>query len=92
MEEILQQILKKLDELSTDVKRLESKVDSVDNKVDNLKSSIGTDLTPYIEKNVQHIDESNERIIRYVDDKTDALNKRVFAVETDIQRLTRQYR
>jgi chromosome segregation ATPase len=34
--------------------------------------------------------EFTDKITQYVDDKTEALNKRVFTVETKIQRLTRQ--
>lgn len=69
---------------------LESNQDRLESKVNSLTSSLIENLAPYFENIAKHIDDSNEKVITYVDDKTEALNKRIFAVETDIQRLTRQ--
>ncbi|RUQ30595.1 hypothetical protein ELQ35_06355 [Peribacillus cavernae] len=44
-----------------------------------------------LQKNiVVSISEYTEKIVDYVDDKTEALNKRVYQVETDLQRLSKQ--
>lgn len=44
-----------------------------------------------LQKNIiESLGQYTERIADHVDDKTAALNKRVYDVETDIQRLTRQ--
>jgi chromosome segregation ATPase len=39
---------------------------------------------------IRYLGDYSEKIINHFDDKTDALNKRVFAVETELQRLTKQ--
>ena len=39
---------------------------------------------------IQSLGEYTEKIAEHVDIKTEALNKRVFALESEIQRLTRQ--
>ncbi|MGG2064179.1 hypothetical protein [Bacillus sp. S14(2024)] len=38
----------------------------------------------------ESFDACTERIIEHVNDKTEVLNRRVFTVETDIQRIERQ--
>jgi len=44
-----------------------------------------------LQKNlIESLGAYTEKIAEHVDHKTEALNKRVFAVETEIQRLTRQ--
>lgn len=44
-----------------------------------------------LQKNIIHnIGDYSEKIVEYVDNKTEALNKRVYTTETEIQRLTRQ--
>jgi prefoldin subunit 5 len=44
-----------------------------------------------LQKNIiDYHNDNADKIIEYIDDRTEALNKRVFKVETDIQRLSRQ--
>ncbi|WP_144548504.1 TolC family protein [Bacillus sp. X1(2014)] len=44
-----------------------------------------------LQKNlIQSLGDYNEKMIQYPDDKTSALNKRIFRVETEIEKLLRQ--
>jgi hypothetical protein len=39
---------------------------------------------------IRYLEDYSEKITNHIDNKTDALNKRVFTVETEIQRLIKQ--
>ena len=58
---------------------LEAGLDRVENGIQNLQENLVDRLGLYTEKIVQH-----------VDNKTEVLNKRVFKVESEIERLSRQ--
>jgi len=58
---------------------LEAGLDRVENGIQTLQENLVDSLGLYTEKIVQH-----------VDNKTEVLNKRVFKVESDIERLSRQ--
>jgi len=58
---------------------LEAGLDRVENGIQNLQENLVDSLGLYTEKIVQH-----------VDNKTEVLNKRVFKVESEIERLSRQ--
>jgi histidinol dehydrogenase len=79
VEDILKQILNELKGLKTDVGELkvgQARLEAGQKKLEkNLIESLGT----YTEKITEHHD-----------DKTEVLNKRVFRVESEIERLSRQ--
>lgn len=89
VEKILQQILGELKELKTGQERLE-------NKIDNLRSSIVKDLTPYIETVEKHVEGSKDEIherfdrlgrqVRMIDADLDGLNIQVQKNKRDIEK------
>ena len=100
MEETLKQILSELKNMRIDIndlkqgqqnleagqkrievqqQTLETGLDRVENGIQTLQENLVDSLGLYTEKIVQH-----------VDNKTEVLNKRVFKVESDIERLSRQ--
>jgi len=58
---------------------LEAGLERVENGIQNLQEKLVDSLVLYTEKIVQH-----------VDNKTEVLNKRVFKVESEIERFSRQ--
>lgn len=79
MEDILKQILSELKEIKTDIGEL---------KTGQVRLEVGQ------QKSQQNLIESlgtyTEKISGHVDDKTEVLNKRVYKVESEIERLSRQ--
>ncbi|MGN7300192.1 hypothetical protein [Ferdinandcohnia sp. SAFN-114] len=79
MEEILKQILNELKEIRTDINELKQGQNRLEVGQENLQKNIVDSLGLYTEK-----------IVGHVDDKTEALNKRVYKVESEVERLSRQ--
>jgi chromosome segregation ATPase len=65
--------------MKVDMNTMKTDIKEIKEDQDRLQKNIIISLGEYTDK-----------ITQYVDDKTEALNKRVFTVETEIQRLTRQ--
>ncbi|WP_017754150.1 hypothetical protein [Calidifontibacillus oryziterrae] len=86
MEEILKQILSEIKEMRVDIRQVE--IDVNDLKQGQSRLELGQQK---LQKNlVDSLGLYTERIIDHVDDKTEVLNKRVFKVESEIERLSRQ--
>jgi hemerythrin-like domain-containing protein len=86
MEEILKQILSELKEMKSNIHDI--KVDIGDLKQGQGRLEVGQEK---LQKNlVDSLGAYTEKIVEHVDDKTEVLNKRVFKVESDIERLSRQ--
>lgn len=79
MEEILKQILNEIKEMSVDIKDLKQGQNRLEFGQEKLQKNLVDSIGLYTEKMVEHID-----------DKTEALNKRVYKVKTEIERLSRQ--
>lgn len=79
MEETLKQILNELKEIRSDISELKQGQERLEDGQLQLQKNLIDSLGAYTEKIVEH-----------VDDKTAALNRRVYNVETDIQRISRQ--
>lgn len=79
MEEILKQILSEIKEMRVDIKDLKQGQNRLEIGQEKLQRNLVDSLGLYTDKIVEHID-----------DKTEALNKRVYKVETEIERLSRQ--
>ncbi|WP_416828240.1 hypothetical protein [Ectobacillus polymachus] len=82
MEEILKQILNELKEMHIDIN--EMRVDINELKKGQNRLEVGQ------EKLQKHLVDSlglyTEKIVDHIDDKTEVLNKRVYKVETEIER------
>ncbi|MBM7703002.1 hypothetical protein [Metabacillus iocasae] len=78
--------------LQSDVSSLKSEQQEMRNDISNLQSDV-TELKEYQKQKQKEIMSTlgsyMDKIVAYVDDKTEALNKRVYKVETDIERLLR---
>ncbi|WP_099354883.1 hypothetical protein [Fredinandcohnia onubensis] len=72
---------------------IDKRFDGIDQRLDRLETN-QTELKIGQEKLQKNIIESlgnfTEKIAEHVDNQTSALNKRIFKVETEIERLTRQ--
>lgn len=79
MEDILKQILSELKEIKTDIGELKTGQARLEVGQQKLQQNLIVSLGDYTEKITEH-----------VDDKTEALNKRVYKVESEIERLSRQ--
>ncbi|MFJ5763620.1 hypothetical protein ACIQAA_31930 [Neobacillus sp. NPDC093182] len=79
MEEILKQILNELKEIRVDINELKQGQNRLEVGQEKLQKNLVDSLGLYTDKIVDHID-----------DKTEVLNKRVYKVETEIERLSRQ--
>ncbi|MGM0867534.1 MAG: hypothetical protein ACQEWF_23035 [Bacillota bacterium] len=79
MEEILKQILNELKEIRVDINELKQGQSRLEVGQEELQKNLIDSLGLYTEKIVDH-----------VDDKTEVLNKRVYKVEAEIERLSRQ--
>ncbi|MGM0875280.1 MAG: hypothetical protein ACQEWV_10840 [Bacillota bacterium] len=79
MDDILKQILSELKEMRSDISELKHGQKRLEDGQERLQKNLIDSLGAYTEKIVDH-----------VDDKTEVLNKRVFKVESEIERLSRQ--
>jgi len=79
VEEILKQILNELKEMRVDINELKQGQNRLEVGQEKLQKNLVDSLGTYTDKIVDHID-----------DKTEVLNKRVYKVETEIERLSRQ--
>ncbi|MBT2679340.1 hypothetical protein J7E38_10025 [Bacillus sp. ISL-35] len=79
MEEILKQILNEIKDMRVDIKDLRQGQNRLEIGQEKLQKTLFDSIGLNIDKIVEHID-----------DKTEALNKRVYKVETEIERLSRQ--
>jgi chromosome segregation ATPase len=96
----LEEVQEDIKVLKADVKINTSDMDTMKADMNTMKVDMNTMKTDIKEikedqdsfqKNIIiSLGEYTDKITQYVDDKTEALNKRVFTVETEIQRLTRQ--
>lgn len=82
MEETLKQILNEIKGMHSDINELK------DMRLDINELKQGQQRLQ--KKFVDSLGAYTEKIIEHVDDKTAALNRRVYNVETDIQRISRQ--
>lgn len=93
LKEELQSVNKRLDKIDGRLDGLETRMGGLENRMDGLEIQMMEikEGQERMQKDIiMCIGDYNENIIHYVDDKTDALNKRVFTVETEIQRLNKQ--
>ncbi|WP_096202411.1 hypothetical protein [Bacillus sp. FJAT-45350] len=84
---------KRMDGLESRFVGLEKQMDGFDSRFDSLERDIKELKVgqEQLQKNlVDSLGQNTEKIVEYVDSQTDALNKRLFTVETDIQKLMRQ--
>jgi hemerythrin-like domain-containing protein len=79
VEEILKQILSELKEMRLDINELKQGQNRLEFGQEKLQKNLVDSLGSYTEKIVEHID-----------NKTEVLNKRVYKVESEIERLSRQ--
>lgn len=79
MEDILRQILSELKQIKTDIGELKTGQARLEVGQQKMQRNIIESLGAYTEKITEH-----------VDDKTEVLNKRVYNVEGEIERLNRQ--
>ena len=99
MEDTLKQILSELKELKIDVGELKELKSDI-GELKGLKTDIGELKTGQARLEVgqqklqQNLIESlgtyTEKITEHVDDKTEVLNKRVYKVESELERFSRQ--
>lgn len=87
LKEILRSVLKEeLQPIHSDIQGLKRDVDSLKEGQRHLQNG-----QEQLQKNiVQHLGDFTEKIAQHVDDQTAALNKRVFVIETQMERFTRQ--
>jgi hemerythrin-like domain-containing protein len=72
--------------LKEELEPINKRLDVIEKDVKEIKTG-----QEQLQKNIiESLGQYTERIADHVDDKTSALNKRVYDVETEIQRLTRQ--
>ncbi|OEH93819.1 hypothetical protein [Bacillus solimangrovi] len=79
MEKILNQILNELGDIKEDTSELKEGQMRLEAGLDKLQKNIIENLGTYTEKIAEH-----------VDNKTEVLNKRIYKVESEIERLSRQ--
>ncbi len=101
LKEILRSVLKEeLQPIHSDIQGLKRDVDSLKSDVHEVKRDVDSlkegqrhlqNGQEQLQKNiVQHLGDFTEKIAQHVDDQTAALNKRVFVIETQMERFTRQ--
>lgn len=79
MEELLKQLLQGQNEIKIDIKEIKSEVTDIKNAVHRIELSQPQDIVAIL-----------DRMNKNLENKTDVLNKRVFNVETELERLNRQ--
>jgi len=93
MEEILRQMLSEIKEMRVDINELrkdtnELKKDTYELREGQKRLEAGQEK---LQKNlVESIGLYTDKIVDYVDDRTEVLNKRVYKVESEIERTSRQ--
>ncbi|WP_051591237.1 hypothetical protein [Bacillus sp. UNC438CL73TsuS30] len=93
LEEDVQGLKSELNDMKQDFKHLKDGQERLEEDVQELKQDIKDIKTgqELLQKNIiKSLGEYTEKIANHVDNKTSALNKRVYAVETEIERLIRQ--
>ena len=87
LKELLRSVLKEeLEPINNRLNGIEINVKDLNKDVKDIKTG-----QEKLQKNIiESLGQYTEKIADHVDDKTAVLNKRVYAVETEIQRLTRQ--
>ncbi|MGF2616362.1 hypothetical protein FZC84_01085 [Rossellomorea vietnamensis] len=93
MENILKQILGELQGIKTDVGDLKTDVGSLKTDVLELKTGqarLENGLQKLQKNFIESLDVNTEKITDHIDNRTEVLNKRVYHVESDIERLIRQ--
>jgi len=78
MEDILKQILTKLNGLEQGQKEIKEKINNIEQTVSRIEVSQNEDVIAIL-----------KRVDQDVEDKTQALNKRVYKLETEYERLSR---
>jgi vacuolar-type H+-ATPase subunit D/Vma8 len=79
MEDLLNQLLQGQNEIKNDIKEIKSEVTDIKNAVHRIELSQPQDIVAIL-----------DRMNKNLENKTDVLNKRVFNVETELERLNRQ--
>jgi hypothetical protein len=79
MEELLKQLLQGQQEIKSDIKEIKSEITDIKNAVHRIELSQPQDVVAIL-----------DRMNINFENKTDVLNKRVFNVETELERLNRQ--
>lgn len=100
LREELQPINKRLDTIGTRIDAIEPHLDTIDtrlNTIDTRLNVIEQDVKEIkigqekLSKNIiESLGQYTDKIAEHVDVKTEVLNKRVYALETEVERLTRQ--
>ena len=87
LKELLRSVLKEeLEPIDNRLKDIEINMKDLNKDVKDIKTG-----QEKLQKNIiESLGQYTEKIADHVDDKTAVLNKRVYAAETEIQRLTRQ--
>lgn len=84
--EFMKQMNNRFDKIETELKEMRSDINDLKQGQKRLE-----DGQERLQKNlIDSLGAYTEKIVEHVDDKTAALNERVFKVETDIQRISRQ--
>lgn len=84
---------KRFDGIDNRLDGMNNRLNGIDNRLDGIEQEIKEVKTGQekLQKSIiKSIGEYTEKIADYVDVKTEVLNKRVFKLETEVQRLTRQ--
>lgn len=100
MEETLIQILSELKHMRIDINELkqgQQNLEAGQKRLEAQQQTLEAGLER-VENGMQNLQEnlvdslglSTEKIVQHVDNKTEVLNKRVFKVESEIERLSRQ--
>ncbi|WP_110112095.1 hypothetical protein [Bacillus sp. CGMCC 1.16541] len=88
-----QEMRKDISGLKSDVSSLKSEQQDMRKDISNLQADIA-EMKEQQKQNQKEIITTlgsyMDKVVAYVDDKTEALNKRVYKVETDIERLLKQ--
>lgn len=89
MEEILKQILNELKEARADINELKEVRADINELIQGQnRLEVGQEK---LQKNlVDSLGLYTDKIVDHIDNKTEVLNKRVYKVETEIERLSRQ--
>ncbi|PLS02447.1 hypothetical protein [Neobacillus cucumis] len=93
MEESFKLILNELQKMNTRLENLETgqqKLESGQLKLHLYVKEVKNGQEKLQKNLIQSIGDHTEKMIQYTDDKTDALNKRLFNVETEIEKLLRK--
>jgi chaperonin cofactor prefoldin len=92
MEDTLKQILMELQNMRQELQNVSHRLDNLEQGQKEIRLELNElkKGQEQLQKNIiDNMGLYNKKILEYVDDKTEALNKRVYAVETDIQRILR---